>query len=105
MLGGVHAPCVEGFMHRVWRGSCTVRGGVHAPCVGVHALCMEGFTHRAWGGSRTMHGGFMDHAWRGSRTVRGGSENFKCPPLFVLGYHWLPIATIDLVGNNREIEV
>ena len=25
--------------------------------------------------------------------------------LFVLGYHWLPIATIDLVGDNREIEV
>ena len=25
--------------------------------------------------------------------------------LFVLGYHWLPIATIDLVDDNREIEV
>ena len=24
---------------------------------------------------------------------------------FVLGYHWLPIATIDLVGDNREFEV
>ena len=25
--------------------------------------------------------------------------------LFVLGYHWLPLATIDLVGDNREFEV
>ena len=96
---------MEGFTHRTWRGSRTVRGGVHAPCV-------EGFTHRVWGvhapcvgGSRTVHGG--DHApcVGGAHTMRGGSENFKCPPLFVLGYHWLPIATIDLVGNNREIEV
>ena len=29
----------------------------------------------------------------------------QVPSLFVLGYHWLPIATIDLVGDNREIEV
>ena len=25
--------------------------------------------------------------------------------LFVLGYHWLTLATIDLVGDNREFEV
>ena len=25
--------------------------------------------------------------------------------LFVLGYHWLPLATIDLVDDNREFEV
>ena len=30
--------------------------------------------------------------------VRGAS-------LFVLGYHWLPLATIDLVGDNREFDV
>ena len=29
--------------------------------------------------------------------VRGGGAS-----LFVLGYHWLPLATIDLVGDNRE---
>ena len=23
----------------------------------------------------------------------------------VLGYHWLPLATIDLVGDNREFEI
>ena len=25
--------------------------------------------------------------------------------MFVPGYHWLPLATIDLVGDNREFEV
>ena len=25
--------------------------------------------------------------------------------LSALGYHWLPLATIDFVGNNREFEV
>ena len=28
-----------------------------------------------------------------------------CVSLFVLGYHWLSLATIDLVGDNRESEV
>ena len=32
------------------------------------------------------------------RTLKGAS-------LFVLGYHWLPLATIDLVDDNREFEV
>ena len=27
------------------------------------------------------------------------------PSLFVLGCHWLPLANIDLVGDNREFEV
>ena len=25
--------------------------------------------------------------------------------MFVPGYHWLPLATIDIVGDNREFEV
>ena len=25
--------------------------------------------------------------------------------MYVLGYHWLPLATIDIVGDNREFEV
>ena len=32
------------------------------------------------------------------RTSKGSS-------LFVPGYHWLPLATIDLVGDNIEFEV
>ena len=32
-------------------------------------------------------------------------QNCKGASLFVLGYHWLPLATIDLVGDNREFEV
>ena len=25
--------------------------------------------------------------------------------LFVLGYHWLPLAAIDLVGDNKEFKI
>ena len=32
-------------------------------------------------------------------------ELIKGASLFVLGYHWLPLATIDLVGDNKEFEV
>ena len=32
-------------------------------------------------------------------------RSIKCPPLFVPGYHWLPLTTIDIVGDNREFEV
>ena len=33
-------------------------------------------------------------------------EDFRdVTSLFVLGYHWLPLATIDLVDDNREIKV
>ena len=32
-------------------------------------------------------------------------RTFKAASLFVLGYHWLPLATFDLVGDNREFEV
>ena len=34
-----------------------------------------------------------------------GSQNIEGASLFVLGYHWLPLATIDLVGDNWEFEV
>ena len=30
------------------------------------------------------------------------SQNTEGASLFVLGYHWLPLATIDLVGDNRK---
>ena len=33
------------------------------------------------------------------------SQNIKDASLFILSYHWLPLATIDLVGDNREFEV
>ena len=32
------------------------------------------------------------------------SQNIGGVSLFVLGYHWLPLATIDLVGDPREFE-
>ena len=31
------------------------------------------------------------------------SQNTEGVSLFVLGYHWLLLATIDLVGDNREL--
>ena len=31
--------------------------------------------------------------------------DFQTYSLFVLGYQWLPLATFDLVGDNREFEV
>ena len=34
-----------------------------------------------------------------------GCQNIKGPSLCVLGYHWLPLATNDLVGDNRKFEV
>ena len=33
------------------------------------------------------------------------SQTFEGSPLFVLAYHWLPLATSNLVGDNREFEV
>ena len=32
-------------------------------------------------------------------------RTFEGVSLLVHGYHWLPLATIDLVGDNREFEV
>ena len=40
-----------------------------------------------------------------SLQVDDSLRNFKCASMLVLGYHCLPLATIDLVGDNREIEV
>ena len=31
------------------------------------------------------------------------SQNIEGASLFVHSYHWLPLATIDLVGDNREL--
>ena len=40
-----------------------------------------------------------------SMGLHGWSLQVSVGGLFVLNYHWLPIATIDLVGDNREFEV
>ena len=89
-------------------GCAEVHGGVHG---GVQR-CTEG--HRgvhggAWrGAQRCMEGCTEVHgvAQRGAqRCVEGCTEVcFKGPSLFVLSYHWLTLATIDLVGDNREFE-
>ena len=30
--------------------------------------------------------------------------NFEGPSLVFLGYHWLPVATIHTVGDNKELK-
>ena len=32
-------------------------------------------------------------------------QNCKGASLSVLGYHWLPLATIDIVGDNSEFDI
>ena len=56
---------------------------------------VEGYAEGVHGGVR---GGGMQRGY--AEAVCGGGAS-----LFVLGYHWLPIATIDLVGDNTESEV
>ena len=34
----------------------------------------------------------------------GWSLQVSAGGLFVLNYHWLPLATIDLVGDNRDLK-
>ena len=60
---------------------------------GVRRGCMEGCTE---GCAEGCTEGCMEGVHRG---VRGGASS-----LFVLGYHWLPLATTDLVGDNRHFE-
>ena len=36
------------------------------------------------------------------RSTNGCSQNIEGASLFVHGYHWLPLASIDLVSDNRE---
>ena len=51
-----------------------------------------------------VHGGVHRGAQRGvQRCVEVCTE--VCGGVLVHVYHWLPIATIDLVGDNREFEV
>ena len=57
-------------------------------------------------GSMQVYVGLHGSTWRSTRVyvevyvgLCGG------PSLFVLGYHWFSLATIDLVGDNREFEV
>ena len=32
-------------------------------------------------------------------------RTWKGPSLFIFGYYWLSVATIDLVDDNKEFEV
>ena len=78
---------------------------------------MEGYTEGVCGGG-TWRGyteryveGYMEGyaegvcrggTWRGM--WRGKWRDMWGASLFVHSYHWLPLATIDLVGDNRELD-
>ena len=58
-------------------------------------LC-RGLCGSIWGFMQVYLGVYMGSTW-----VYAG----LCRSLLALGYHWLLLATIDLVGDNREFEV
>ena len=71
---------------------------------------------RCTGGAREVRGRCAEGARKvrgrcagGAREVRGrcaeGAQKVKCQSLFVLSYHWLPIATMEIVGDTREFEI
>ena len=83
--------CAEGCAEGAQRGAWRVRGGV---CRGVRRGCAEGCMEGVRRGARRVRGGVC-RGVHGGGTWRGA---------FVLDCHWLPLATIDLVGDNREFE-
>ena len=128
--GRVHGEVAEGWQcvwrdvqraGRVWRGS-RVWGGMAWCAEGVWRVVqrvMEGWKGVQRGAQRSvwMAGRVQRSAQRGGR-VHGGvcrkvhrsgrvaySQNFESLSLFVLGYHWLPLAIIYLASDNRECEV
>ena len=77
---------------------------------GVHAqACMgDACARHAWRGlhARCMWKGACASACGGMHTKGAcGGVYFKCASLFIHGYHWLPLATINLVSDNRKFEV
>ena len=62
----------------------------------IHQWGLEYQPHHIWN---------VDECGIGDGMVVDKSYNFKSALMYVLGYHWLPLATIDLVGDNREFEV
>ena len=64
-------------------------------CVEVHGGVQRGAWRCVWRCAE-VHGGVCGGAWRCVQ---------RCAEGFVFSYHWLPLATIDLVGDNREFEV
>ena len=60
------------------------------------------------GTRRGMRRGYAEGVRGGVRRGgmrRGYAENIEGASLFVHSYHWLPLATIHLVGDNRKLEV
>ena len=80
---------MQGLHTRVEHAGVAHAGVAHKGCA--QGLCMQGLRAQ----------GLHTQGWWG----HSANQNFKGPSLFVLGYHWLHLATIDLVGDNREFKV
>ena len=114
--GVVHKGCA----HR----GCTYRGGGDTQPIRLHRDCMQGLHAQGlhmqgwWGHSanqitqglharvarRGCKQGLIKHGLR-AWVACTGVARAVVPSLVVLGYHWLLLAAIDLVGDNREFEV
>ena len=93
----------------VWRGAEVCGGAQRGAQRGVQR-CMEvcrGAQRGAWRDVRRCAEGCAEVHGGVHRGVRGGVQRCAevCGGVLVHGYHWLPLATIDLVGDNREFEV
>ena len=67
-------------------------------CGGVHAGVQRGVQRCTEMGSAQRGTQMCGGAWRGvQRYVEG------CTEVHGRDYHWLPLATIDLVSDNREL--
>ena len=84
LCGGVSLQLIV----EVYRGVTSINQVVQRGVTPINYVGQCQWSHWLWWRPLT----YEIHAWR---CVEG------CASLFVLGYHWLPLATIDLVGDNR----
>ena len=102
----------------VARNGCTCKGGGDTQTIRLHRGCAQGLHAQEWWGhsanlitqglhARVAHTGVVHKGCPCRGCMQGVHVQGLCMQglLFVLGYHWLPLATIDLVGDNREFEV
>ena len=100
--------CAEGCAE----GCAEVRRGVHGGVWRCVEGCAEGCTEVRRGAQRgAQRCAEVGGGARRCTEVHGGARRDvgfwldNIFTLFVLGYHWLPLATTGLVGDNREFEV
>ena len=116
----LHRGCTQGWWghsaNQITQGLCTMvphtrveRTLSQSDYMGVACKgCMQGLRtqglHARVVCAGVVHAGLRMQGLR-TRVAHAGIVHAVGPSLFVLGYRWLPLATIDLVGDNREFEV